>query len=110
MKSLQEKSLVFSIISTNYPRQNYVLKQLLGRTIDFSQLSESTLYLIWFFYNDNKEITDKIPCRFIVNDWWYKECKTCIIEGCKVCDSEGCECEDCTCKYCGEKYKKSECE
>ena len=97
MKSLQETALVVSILRTNYNMQH-----LLGKIIDFSKLKESTLYLIWYLYND-KEIIDKIPHRFMVNDWWYNDCKTCTLKGCKECESDRCECEDCTCKHCGYK-------
>ena len=52
-------------------------------------------------YTEDKEITDRMPSQYIKNGWWYNECKTCIVEGCKVCDSDYCECEECKCKYCG---------
>ena len=108
IKSLQEVALVSSII---YSTDSYALKQLLKRTIDFSNLSESTLSLIWHFYHDDKEIIDKIPSRFILDEWWYNGCKICSTQGCYMCDSEeGCKCEDCSCKECGEKHnQKNEC-
>lgn len=93
MESLQEKALVRAML---YPRSDeFIVTHLLLRTINFNKLSESTLSLIWFRYSDNSQIIEKIPSQFIKNGFWYTECKTCCLKGCKACETEDCKCEDC---------------
>ena len=45
--------------------QNYVLKRLLCKTINFYKLSGETLGWLIYWYLDDKEIMDKIPTPYM---------------------------------------------
>ena len=73
MESLQEKSLITAMLSPY--SDEVVLIYLLLRMLNFNQLSERTLYLIWYLYDEDR-IVQKLSSKYIKNERWYNECET----------------------------------
>ena len=80
-----------------YPNaDNSLLIHMLERVINFHHLTESTIYLIWYYFRNNEKIMSRIPKKYLKDDWWYELCEGCIVDP-----------HDSTCSSCYDKFTET---